>query len=204
MRLDSAATVDALTDDRVVLCTSDGRIAGSASRASVHHAETPLHLAFSCYVFARDGRFLVTRRAVGKLTWPGVVTNSCCGHPRPTEQLDLAVERRLVDELGVRHSRLRLVLPAFSYRAAMPDGVVENELCPVYMAEVGSPRLDVNRDEVEDAWWMRWDAFVSLARAGDVSPWCAAQVRLLETLGPSPDAWPSASIHHLPQAARGA
>jgi hypothetical protein len=67
--------------DEVVLLADDGRAIGTAPRASVHDAATPLHFAFSCYVFDAGSRVLLTRRALVKLAWPGVWTNSFCGHP---------------------------------------------------------------------------------------------------------------------------
>lgn len=165
--------------EQVVLLTPDGRPCGVADKATVHGPTTPYHLAFSCYVFDGAGRFLVSRRALHKRTWPGVWTNSCCGHPAPGEDNADAVVRRLGQELGLRPSALVLALPNFSYRAAM-DGVEEHELCPVFLARVdGEPRP--NPDEVADTGWWKWPEFVAaaLAPGSAISPWAREQVAQL-------------------------
>src|SRR3954453_16490157 len=128
----AARPLDAADD--VVLVDATGSPVGTAPRLSVHDTDTPLHLAFSCYVTDGAGQVLLTRRALGKRTWPGVWTNSCCGHPPPGEPLTDAIRRRLVDELGLEVDGLTCVLPDFAYRATDASGVVENEVCPVYVA----------------------------------------------------------------------
>ena len=174
---------DSAVVEQVVLLTPDGTPCGVADKASVHGEVTPYHLAFSCYVFDRAGRLLVTRRALDKATWPGVWTNSCCGHPGPGEEPAEAVVRRLAQELGLAPSRVVLALPAFSYRASF-GGVEEYELCPVFLARVeGDPVLDP--EEVAEAVWQPWPDFVAAATGSGsaISPWAQEQVRALVAAG---------------------
>ena len=55
----------------VVLCDENGQSTGVAEKLGTHHADTPLHLAFSCYVFNDKGEFLVTQRALVKRSGQG-------------------------------------------------------------------------------------------------------------------------------------
>jgi isopentenyl-diphosphate Delta-isomerase len=187
------------SEERVVLLDDDGRAVGTAPKADVHGPDTPLHLAFSCYVFDTDHRLLVTRRAWAKVTWPGVWSNSCCGHPAPGEPIGEAVRRRTRQELGIDLAGLRLVLPRFRYRVQMTDGTVENELCPVFVATATGP-VRPDPAEVADHRWEPWPAFRDdvLAGRAEVSPWCALQVAALPS---APYDAPAADPALLPPAA---
>ncbi|SFB63976.1 isopentenyl-diphosphate delta-isomerase [Amycolatopsis marina] len=175
-------------EEQVVLLDEAGEPAGTAPKRTVHHTDTPLHLAFSCYLFDQAGRLLVTRRALTKRTWPGVWTNSCCGHPGPGEAIVDAVRRRVHQELGVEATDVRCVLPDFRYRATAADGTVENEVCPVYVAGVAG--IPAPADEEVAEWrWVPWPAFAGLAREAPwvISPWAAEQATQLDGLDRGPE-----------------
>jgi isopentenyl-diphosphate Delta-isomerase len=191
-----------VTVEQVVLLAEDGTAIGVEDKAVVHHADTPLHLAFSSYVFDSAGNTILTRRALHKKTFPGLWTNTCCGHPLPEEDMAEAVLRRLRDELGMKTGEPELLLPAFRYRAEM-DGVVENEMCPVFRV-LSDDEPVPNPDEVDSTERVPWADYASGVLDGTrvVSPWSRLQVAELVKLGPYPLAWPVAGPAGLPAAVR--
>jgi len=187
--------------DQVVLLNEHGEACGTQDKTAAHHQDTPLHLAFSCYLFNSQDQFLLTRRADSKKTWPGVWTNSCCGHPGLGEDMVTAVRRRLRQELGVSATDVTLILPTFRYRARMDDGMLENEMCPVFRAWTDSePAPDPM--ETAETHWVDWEPFVQQVRSGDraVSPWCSMQITALSHCGATPKLWPRGDETQLPAA----
>ena len=169
--------------EQVVLVDEAGAPIGTADKVAVHSAETPLHLAFSCHVYNPAGEVLVTRRALGKLTWPGVWTNSFCGHPAPGESQEDAIARRGLFELGITVSDVTVVLPDFRYRAVDASGIVENEVCPVYRA-VTTDAVTPNPDEVSEFAWVSPESLHAAATAAPYafSPWLGWQLEQLAAL----------------------
>ncbi len=167
--------------EQVVLLDDDGTEIGIADKLEVHTTDTALHLAFSCHVYNTAGQVLVTRRALGKLTWPGVWTNSFCGHPAPGETIEDAISRRALDELGITVGGLELILPDFRYRAVDASGIVENEVCPVYRA-MTLDEVAPNPDEVAEFAWVDPESLRAAAQAAPYafSPWLGWQLAQLE------------------------
>ncbi|MCL8027598.1 isopentenyl-diphosphate Delta-isomerase [Nocardioides bruguierae] len=167
--------------DAVVLLDEAGQPIGTTDRTTVHTTGTPLHLAFSLYVVDAEDRLLLTRRALGKTAWPGVWTNSCCGHPRPGESSQDAARRRVHEELGLDLGAqpLTTVLPDFRYRAVDVSGVVENEVCPVHVVRLpAGATLSPDPAEVAELAWVPWATAQHLVAHARplVSPWMALQV----------------------------
>jgi isopentenyl-diphosphate delta-isomerase len=183
---DTGTVTDGPRREHVVLLDDAHHIIGAAPKSAVHHRATPLHLGFSCHVLDAGGRTLISQRASSKATWPGAWTNACCGHPAPGETLRRAVDRRLGHELGVRSVRMSLALAHFVYRAAMPDGTVEHEVCPVVVATIDGPPRP-NPDEVADVTWLPWADVCRRASAAPwtLTPWSVEQLAILGAGAPA-------------------
>lgn len=178
----------------IVFVNKDGTPTGEIGpKLESHTANTRLHLAFSCYVFNQDGKVLVTRRADTKKVWPGVWTNSVCGHPGPDEPFKTAILRRLHDELGMTADNIQVKLPKYTYktppyirpiqqpftedefgqRERSSDrsiGIIEHEFCPVFFADTNK-EPSPNPDEVAEYKWMEWDEFTKTALADTDNTW---------------------------------
>lgn len=167
--------------EQIVLVNEHAEPIACAPKLASHHADTPLHLAFSVYILNSQGDVLVTQRAHHKKVWPSVWTNSCCGHPMPGESMQDAIERRVSYELGMRVSDIRVKLPEYRYKTPPYNGIIENEVCPVFFANTAD-EPSPNPDEVDDFKWLSWAEF--RRRAGkdttDVwSWWCKDQLKQL-------------------------
>ncbi|MER3431360.1 MAG: hypothetical protein C4324_10025 [Blastocatellia bacterium] len=166
-------------DDRIVFADDIGRPIGTGDKYEAHNSETKLHLAFSIFIFDSLGCLLLQQRSRGKKTWPGVWSNSCCGHLRLHETAMSAARRRLRQELGIRNVRLFEIIPDFRYRAEK-DGIVENEICPVFIGFYDG-ELKPARDEVEATEWRNWEEICSAVAANrsELSPWAQLEIKAL-------------------------
>jgi len=170
----------AVNDDQIVLVDKQNRVLGTAPKLETHNANTPLHRAFSLFLFNSKGELLLQQRSSKKQTWPLVWSNSVCGHPMLNESNKDAVIRRLEFELGIKLKEVHEILPDFSYRAEK-DGIVENELCPVFVAFTEDKPIP-NTDEIENIRWIKWQDFIKEIeeKPGNYSVWCEQEAKLLE------------------------
>jgi len=163
----------------VVLVDEKNNQIGTMPKSEVHGQNTPLHRAFSAFIFNSRGQILLQQRSHLKKTWPLVWSNSCCGHPLPNESNTEAAKRRLIDELGLKIEDIEEVAP---YRYCFTRfGVMENEICPILVGFTDlEPKL--NPEEVEDYIWLDWDQFlfeIGENTDGKWSEWCVEEAHIL-------------------------
>lgn len=170
----------------VVLVDKRDRQIGIEEKGRVHTSRTPLHRAFSLFLFTPDNRLLLQQRSAVKKTWPLVWSNSCCGHPMPSESYENAVKRRTRFELGVNLDRIVKVAD-YQY-CFSKDGVMENEICPIFAAMFNG-KVRLNRDEIETVRRIKWKDWLAETREnpGNYSPWCIEETQIMA----SNDTWKS-------------
>jgi isopentenyl-diphosphate Delta-isomerase len=127
---------------------------GSAAKMKVHE-EGLLHRAFSAFVVNSRDELLLQKRACSKYHSPGLWTNTCCSHPAPGEELRLAAEKRLMEEMGISCS-LRWLFK-FNYKATFENGLTEHEIDHVFLGRSNDTPLP-NPQEVEDWRWVPMEA----------------------------------------------
>jgi isopentenyl-diphosphate delta-isomerase len=166
-------------DEMVVLVDDENNALATAKKSETHNSNTKLHRAFSLFLFNSKGELLLQRRALTKKTWPGVWSNSCCGHTMINEKTEDAASRRLSYELGIRGVDLKMALPHFRYWAEK-DGVVENEICPVLIGFTDQIP-EINPREVAEVKWVSWPQILQSVDNSEheLSPWAIEEIKLL-------------------------
>jgi len=166
-------------EDYIILVDENKNILGTAPKLASHNAHTPLHLAFSIFLFNKKGNVLLQQRSHTKKTWPLVWSHSCCGHQKISEKIQDTARARLAFEMGITDASLELLLPDFRYSCEM-NGIWENEICPVFVG-VTSQEPTINPAEVENYQWMSWDRWLGEMKTTPehYSYWCVKETEAL-------------------------
>ncbi|HEY6162586.1 MAG TPA: isopentenyl-diphosphate Delta-isomerase [Bacteroidia bacterium] len=135
--------------EEVILVNENDESLGTCEKLEAHQ-KALLHRAFSVFVFNSKGELLLQKRALEKYHSGGLWTNTCCGHPRPGEDIRRAAERRLKEEMGFA-CELKGKFQ-FTYKARLNNELSEHELDHVFF---GSYESDPHPDPCEASGW-KW------------------------------------------------
>ncbi|MCH7993576.1 MAG: isopentenyl-diphosphate Delta-isomerase [Planctomycetes bacterium] len=165
--------------ERVILVDENDCPIGTEEKLRAHQDGGRLHRAFSVFIYDRDGRMLLQKRAAGKYHFAGLWSNACCSHPRPEETTIDAARRRVREELGI-DTELRDTR-SFTYHAFdHASGLHEREFVHVLTGNYdGEIRPDL--DEVSE---IRWVDDRQLKKETSITPdrftpWFLAALRLM-------------------------
>ncbi|MBW3544265.1 MAG: isopentenyl-diphosphate Delta-isomerase [Bacteroidetes bacterium] len=139
---------------KVILVDDFDCAIGSADKMKAHE-EGLLHRAFSAFIVNNRDELLLQKRAGSKYHSPGLWTNTCCSHPAPGEALQLAAEKRLVEEMGISCSLTWLF--KFMYKASFENKLTEHEIDHVFLGRYEANPIP-NPDEVADWRWVNMEA----------------------------------------------
>jgi isopentenyl-diphosphate delta-isomerase len=172
-----------MSADEVVLVDEKNHILGTMPKAEAHQKKTPLHRAFSAFIFNKKGELLLQKRSHNKKTWPGVWSNSCCGHPVLGEDNVKAAKRRISEELGLKVKNIKEIAP-YRYKFSK-NGIMENEICPIIVVFLKSipKKIKFDKKEVGEVRWVDWGKFLQAIAENPkkYSPWCVEQAKILNS-----------------------
>ena len=107
-----------MVDEYIPLVTEQDEVVGKISKVDAHlrallESNPHPHRAFSLLLFNSKNELLLQQRAMGKITFPGMWTNTCCSHPRHNEE---ELEPR--DYLGIKRAAIRRA----NFELSIPEG----------------------------------------------------------------------------------
>lgn len=134
----------------IILVNESDEETGSGEKLWVHQ-QGLLHRAFSVLIFNDNNDLLIHQRVFDKYHSGGLWTNTCCGHPNVDEDIKIAAERRLGEEMGF--TRNLDFLYKFHYKTTFENQLTENEIDHVFTG-VYNDSFEVNPAEVLDYKWV--------------------------------------------------
>jgi isopentenyl-diphosphate Delta-isomerase len=130
--------------NEVILITEDDKAIGTMEKMEAHRRGV-LHRAFSVFVFDRQGNMLLQQRSAEKYHGALLWSNTCCSHPYPGEEVEMAALRRLKEEMGFTTPLEKIF--TFTYQAEVENNLVEHEFDHVF-AGIYEGKIALNPAEV--------------------------------------------------------
>ena len=135
-----------MNNEEVILVDENDKVIGSMEKMEAHRKGV-MHRAFSVFIFNSSGEMLLQQRAIGKYHSAGLWSNACCSHPYPGEDIEMAAQRRLNEEMGFITSLEKLF--DFVYKASFGNELTENEFDHVFVGKYEG-EININPREVND------------------------------------------------------
>lgn len=133
------------------LVNTEGQRVGKVEKMEAHQKGL-LHEAFSIFIFNENDELLLQRRALEKYHSGGLWTNTCCSHAKTDEELEHAIHRRLVEEMGFDTDMKKIY--DFIYKVDLDHGLIEHEYDHVFIGKIYKDILiNPNPEEVCEYRW---------------------------------------------------
>jgi len=140
--------------EHVILVDENDQPIGEQEKLKAHEL-AQCHRAFSVFIYRlnteNELEILLQQRHLEKYHCGGLWTNTCCGHPRPSETTLEAATRRLFEEMGIK-SDLKEV-GVFHYIARFDNGLTENEIDHVFIGMMKSEIINPHPEEIQAYRW---------------------------------------------------
>lgn len=149
-----------MVEELIDVLDKNGERTGLVETKPNVHRNRLKHAAVHVWIYSKDGKVLLQKRAITKQTWPGRYDVSAAGHVASGETPVSTAQREVAEELGLRivPSGLNEIFTISVNLEIMP-GYYENEFDYVYLYAVDGPFDFKKNEEVDEIEWMPLRSF---------------------------------------------
>ncbi len=105
------------------------------------------------FLFDKNGKLYLQRRAMSMGVAPGLWDQSAAGHVDPGEDYEQAAYRELEEELGIKNVKLNLLVKYYA-EEAHPSGKPMRRFQEIYVGIYDNQVINLDPEEVMDGKWV--------------------------------------------------
>ena len=138
-------------DELIDIITSEGIPTGKTALKSEAHKNGWFHATVHIWLFTKDKKILLQKRAITKKVFPGLWDISVAGHVGAGEAILTAAKREIFEEIGLHIEEKNLIkIGTRIHQVSHPNGIRDNEHHHVFIAELKTPvsKLTMQPEEV--------------------------------------------------------
>ncbi|WP_159948176.1 NUDIX hydrolase [Polaribacter septentrionalilitoris] len=140
-------------DELIDILTPEGKPTGKTALKSEAHKNGWFHATVHIWLFTKDEKILLQKRALTKKVFPGLWDISVAGHIAAGESILSAAKREVFEEIGLELQENDLIkIGTRIHQVKHKNGIQDNEHHHVFIAELKVPvqKLIIQKEEVED------------------------------------------------------
>jgi len=138
-------------DELIDILDSEGNFTGKSCLKSVAHQNGYFHATVHVWLYTKDEKILLQKRAPTKKVFPNLWDISVAGHIGSGEQIVDAALREIYEEIGLELKASDLTkIGTRKHEVSHANGIQDNEFHHVFIAELKVPvdQLTVQEEEV--------------------------------------------------------
>lgn len=140
-------------DELIDILTPKGNPTGRTALKSEAHKNGWFHATVHIWLFTKDKKILLQKRALTKKVFPGLWDISVAGHIGAGESILSSAKREVFEEIGLKLDEKELIkIGTRIHQVSHKNGIQDNEHHHIFIAElkVTVEELIIQEDEVAD------------------------------------------------------
>ncbi|TMM28605.1 NUDIX domain-containing protein [Polaribacter aestuariivivens] len=139
-------------DELIDILTPEGKSTGKTALKSEAHKNGWFHATVHIWLFTKDEKVLLQKRAMTKKVFPGLWDISVAGHIAAGETILASAKREVFEEIGLKLQEEDFTkIGTRIHQVSHKNGIIDNEFHHVFIAELKIPveKLKIQIEEVD-------------------------------------------------------